>query len=184
VCEEVWQRLGHSDFVVASPYPEARQAEIDLAAEAAEASLRGTIADIREILKVTGIAAKRITLFTAPMWRADAFALAATLARQGGLTIGSFMERAAVDPELKGHTKELAAFAKKAVEDISRRKGEDLALAAVAVDERAYFGSARDFLAREFGCEVVVHDAGETGVADPRGKARHAMPGRPAISVE
>jgi len=29
-----------------------------------------------------------------------------------------------------------------------------------------------------------VHDAEENGVWDPRAKARHAMPGRPAIFVE
>ena len=184
VCEEIWQRLGHSDFVVSSPYPEARQAELDVAAEAAEATLRATLADVREILKVTGIAPKRITLFTAPAWKHRVYALALALAREGGLTVGAVMERAGADPPLRERMKDVAALAREAVDDFGRRKGEDLARAAAPGDEKAYLEHAAPFLAREFGCPVGVHDAEETGVWDPRGKARHAIPGRPAIFAE
>jgi len=184
VCEEVWQRLGHSDFVVSSAYPEARQADIDLAAEVAEATLRATLADVREILKVTGIVPKRITLFTSPAWKRLVFALAVGLVREGGLTMGALMERATADGSLRERVKDVAAFAPRAVDDLSRRKGEELARAAVVVDEKAYLEKAVPFLSREIGCPVAVHDAEETGVWDPRAKARHAMPGRPAIFVE
>jgi hypothetical protein len=94
------------------------------------------------------------------------------------------MERAAADPPLRERMKDVAALAREAVDDFGRRKGEDLARAAAPRDEKAYLEHAAPFLAREFGCPVGVHDAEETGVWDPRGKARHAIPGRPAIFAE
>ena len=184
LCEEIWQRLGHSDFVVAAAFPEARAQDVDPRALASEAFLRAALADAREILKVTGLAPKRITFFTAPPWKAEATALAAHLAREGRLAMPAFMERAMADEALKPHAKELAAFAKRVVEEMPRRSAEDVAHLLAAVPERAYLEASRAFLERELGCPVAVHEAGEPGVPDPKGKARHAAPGRPAISVE
>src|SRR5207244_2016787 len=53
--EEIWHRLRGEGFVVNSRYPEDVAGEIDPRAEAAEALLQSTMADIREILKVTEI---------------------------------------------------------------------------------------------------------------------------------
>src|SRR2546422_102971 len=64
--EEIWHRLRGEGFVVNSRYPEAVAGGIDPRAEAAEALLQSTMADIREILKVTGIAPKRLAIYTAP----------------------------------------------------------------------------------------------------------------------
>ena len=155
-----------------------------MAVEAAEATLRATLADVREILKVTGIAPRRITLFTAPAWKRRVYGLAVWLAREGGVTMGALMERATADASLRERAKDVAAFAQQAVNDMTRRKGEELARAATLVDEKAYLDTAVAFLSREIGCPVAVHDADETGVWDPRAKARHAVPGRPAIFVE
>jgi leucyl-tRNA synthetase len=184
VCEEIWQKLGRSDFVVTAPFPEARAADIDLQAEASEAFLRGALDDAREILTVTGIAPRRVTFFVAPPWKAEATALATSLARDGQLTMSVFMERALAAESLKPHAGELASLGKRLVEDLPRRRPEDLARAGAGVEERAYLEASRRFLERELGCPVGVHEAGEPGIADPRGKARHALPGRPAISVE
>ncbi len=184
VAEEIWQRLGRSDFVVSSPYPEARQVELNVAAEAAEATLRDTLADVREILKVTGLTPRGVTLFTAPPWKREVYALAVGLAREGGLTMRGLMERATALASLRERAGDVAAFAQQAVNELSRRNAEELSVAAASVDERAYLETALAFLSREVGCPVSVHDAEEAGVPDPHGKARRALPGRPAISVE
>src|SRR5436309_5825068 len=62
--EEIWHRLGGDGFVVNARYPEAIAAEVDPRAVAAEALLPSTLSDVREILKVTGIAPKRLALYT------------------------------------------------------------------------------------------------------------------------
>lgn len=184
VCEEIWHRIGRSGFVVAAPYPEPQASEIDPAAEAAESFLRATLADIREILKVTRIAPKRVTLFVAAAWKREASALAASLAKDGALTMSAFMERAMAVPALKAHAGDLPPFGKGIVEDLSHRKAEDLAEATTHIPEREYLEAARPFLESEIGCTVRVHAADEPGVEDPKGKARLAMPRRPAIYVE
>src|SRR6266581_300114 len=69
VVEEIWHRLHGEGFVVDSRYPEAVAGEVDPRAEAAETLLQSTLADVREILKVTGIAPKRLALYTAPAWK-------------------------------------------------------------------------------------------------------------------
>ena len=184
VCEEIWQRLGKSDFVVTAPFPEARSMEVDPSAEAAEAFLRAALDDTREILKVTGIAPRRISFFTAPAWKREAHALASTLAREERLTMAAFMEAARGVESLQGRAGELAAYAKRLVEDIARRGGEPWESGIEGVSERAYLEGARPFLERELRCSVTVHEAGESGVSDPKGKARFAEPGRPAIFVE
>ena len=184
VCEEVWQKLGKSDFVVASPFPETRSGELDPSAEAAEAFLRAVLEDAREILRVIKVAPRRVTLFVAPPWQGDAVRVAADLAREGRLSMSAFMERAAADEALKPYMKDLAALAKRLVEEMSRRKPEELARSSAGVDEEAYLEAGRPFLERQLGCEVLVHEAGAPGVPDPKGRSRRARPGRPAIYVE
>ncbi|HEV8595266.1 MAG TPA: leucine--tRNA ligase [Thermoplasmata archaeon] len=184
LCEEVWQAIGKSDFIVRAPFPEVRSAETNPAAEAAEAFLRATLADAREILKVTGLAPKTVSFFIAPAWKRQVYAVAATLAREGRLTVPALMERLAEDPDLRRQIGEAGALAKRVVEEMSRRRADDLAQASVVVDEREYLRSARPFLERELRSTVAVHEAGDPDARDPKGKSRHALPGRPAIYVE
>ncbi len=184
VCEEIWQRLGKSDFIVAAPFPEIRSQEMAPTAEAAEAFLRAAVEDAREILRVTGLAPKHVAFFTAPPWMRQVSVLAASLAREGKLSMPTLMDRLAADPELKRRAQDAAALARRLVEDFGRRKPEDLVAASIPVDERAYLEASRGFLERTLGGAVSVHEAGEPGIPDPKGKARFAVPGRPAIYVE
>src|SRR5207244_1225515 len=99
-------------FVVDSPYPDANANEIDPRAEAAEVLLQSTLADVREILKVTGIAPKRIALYTAPSWKLSVHELARGLAAQGALSMNVLMEKALAQPGIRERAKEVAAYAK------------------------------------------------------------------------
>src|SRR5438128_11876050 len=66
--EEIWHRLRGEGFVVNSRYPEAVAGGIDPRAEAAEALLQSTMAAIREIWKVTGIAPTRPAIYPPHAW--------------------------------------------------------------------------------------------------------------------
>src|SRR5256886_16482255 len=96
--EEIWHRTGGAGFVVDSSYPDANAREIDPRAEAAEVLLQSTLADIREILKVTGIAPKRIALHAAPSWKLRVHEAASGLAAQGSLSMNVLMEKALAQP--------------------------------------------------------------------------------------
>ncbi len=183
ICEEIWHRLGRDGFVALAPYPEPNAAEIDPAAEAGETLLQSTLADVREILKVTGMKPRRIALFVAPAWKARVRALAVDVARTGPLAMGALMEKALVEPGMRDRAKDVAAYAKKVAEDLRRMKPEDAARFFVP-DELRLFQENESFLAQELGCPVDAYRADDPTRRDPAGKADHAVPGRPAIYVE
>src|SRR5436309_12059695 len=136
VGEEIWHRLGGDGFVVNARYPEAIAAEVDPRAETAEVLLQSTLADVREILKVTGIAPKRLALYTAPAWKVQIHRIARELAKQGAISMNVLMERALAEPGMRERAKEVAAFAKKVAEDLRHTNPDELERFA-SVDEFA-----------------------------------------------
>jgi leucyl-tRNA synthetase len=182
LAEEIWHGLSREGFIANAAYPEVARSEIDPAAEAAEALLQATLADVREILKVTRIAAKKIALYTAPAWKARVEAIARSLARGGGVPMNVLMEKVLAEPGLKERASEVAPFAKKVAEQLRHARGE--AAVARAVDEYALFTENRAFLRRELGVPVEVYRADDPERWDPAKRSIHAMPGRPAIYVE
>ena len=183
IAEEVWQKLGHEGFISAASYPEANPAEIDASAEAGETLLQATLTDVREILKVTRLKARRVTVYAAPAWKARVRALALELARAGPPPMNVLMEKALAEPGNRERAKDVAAYAKKVSDDLRRMRPEEAARFVVA-DEMALFGEDRTFLASELGCAVDVYRADDPARRDPAQKAVHAIPGRPALYVE
>ena len=57
--EEVWSRIRRRGFISAAPFPQAKKAEINDRAEAAERNLQAVMTDVREILKVTELRPRR-----------------------------------------------------------------------------------------------------------------------------
>ena len=183
LCEEIWQKLGHDGFISAARYPEADSSQIDPAAEAGEALLQSTLADVREILKVTRLKPKRVTVYVAPAWKARVRALALELARAGSLAMNVLMERTLAEPGMRERAKDAAAYAKKVSDDLRRLRPEEAARFVVD-DETALFTENAGFLASELGCSVEVVRGDDPARRDPAKKADHAVPGRPAIYVE
>ncbi len=183
ICEEIWQRLGREGFLSVAAYPESRPAEIDASAEAGEALLQSTLADVREILKVTRLRPKHVTVYVAPAWKTRVRALALELGHTGPVAMNVLMEKALAEPGMRERAKELAAYAKKVLDDLRRTKPEEAARFVVA-DELALFAENAGFLASELGCPVEVYRADDPARRDPARKADHAVPGRPALFVE
>ena len=181
--EEIWHRLGGDGFVVNAQYPESIAGEIDPRAETAEVLLQSTLADVREILKVTGIAPKRLALYTVPAWKVHVHRIARELAKQGPILMNVLMERALAEPGMRERAKEVAAFAKKLAEDLQHAKLDELDRFG-SVDEFAMFRENLGFLEKELRVKVDVFRADDPKRWDPSKKADHAVPGRPAIYVE
>ena len=183
LCEEIWHALGREGFVSSAAYPEPAAAEIDAAAEAGEALLQSTLADAREILRVTGLRPKRVALYVAPAWKARVRAIAIELARAGPVPMNALMEKALAEPGMRQRARDVAAYAKRVADALHRTNPEEAARFAVA-DEVALFEENGAFLAAELGCRVDVFPGDDPGRWDPAKKAEHALPGRPAIYVE
>jgi len=184
LAEEAWQLQGREGLVAMSRLPEPSEvSDAARAAIAGERLLVATLDDVREILRITGIAPKRVRLFTAPTWKHAVFALARRLHAEGRLEMGGLMKEAMSMPEVRPHAKAVSAFAQQLLTDLPR-VGAGGATGAGGVDERAYLSLNTPYLATELGCEVVVQAADEPGLVDPGNKSRAAMPGRVGIYIE
>ncbi len=183
MAEEIWHRNGGAGFVVAAAYPDAKVEEIDPQAEAAEGLLQSILTDIREILKVTGIAPKRMALYTAPSWKVSVHEVARELAAQGALAMNVLMEKALAQPGMRDRAKEVAAYGKQVADELKHARVEHLDRFG-SVDEFAMFRENAHFLAKELGVKVDVFHADDPRRWDPSNKAERAVPGRPAIYLE
>jgi len=183
VAEEIWHRIRGAGLVVSSAYPDAKAEEIDPRAETAEVLLQSTLADIREILKVTGIAPKRLGLYPAPAWKVRVHEVARNLAKQGALSMNALMEKSLAQPGMRERAKEIAAYAKQVAEDLRHARTEELDRFG-SIDEFAMFQENAHFLEKELGVKVEVFRADDPRRWDPSKKGDRAVPGRPAIYVE
>jgi leucyl-tRNA synthetase len=184
VAEEMWAGIGEQGFVSTTPFPTSDELPTDALAEASENYLKEVITDINEILKVTGIAPRRLYLYVSPKWKRDVLELGLELARSKQLSVPGLTKAVMAKDDLKRRGKESADFARKTAEDLLKRSEVELSKLAMDVDEKAYLQDAAVFLARELGCEVGVYSADDPTAPDPQKKARAAQPHRPAIYVE
>lgn len=80
--------------------------------------------------------------------------------------------------------KEVPNYAKELAAELSKASSEDRMVLGLRIDEQAAVSAARHFLAEEYGCEIEVLSADDPKRTDPKGKAKFARPGRPAVYVE
>ncbi len=179
--EELWEMLGNERFVSVRQIPEAGLTDDVLKEEAKERLVEGLSNDVAEILKVTGVKPARLVVMTAPAWKRQMLTEALSQPK-GKVDISSLIKAAmARVPEAK---KEVPAYAKELASELSRSSVGDREAMAIETDELSVLQGASGFLSGQFGCEVHVCSADDPARTDPKGKARFAKPGRPAVYVE
>ncbi|NHN43491.1 leucine--tRNA ligase [Halorubellus sp. JP-L1] len=136
-------------------------------------------ADVNDIVDVTDTDPDTIRVYATADWKYDVL----DAVRDVGPDIGQVMSEVMSDPELreKGNAvndlvQDLVAFV--------RERDDDALDALEAVDERAVYEAAADFLAREFDADVEVYVEDGDDVVDPADKADRAQPYRPAVHIE
>lgn len=184
LAEELWAQMGHDDLVSAAEFPNSRIEETDSQAEQAEEYLKGVLADVNEILKVTGITPKSLSLYTTPSWKLSVWDKAITMAKQKQLSVPSLTKAIMMEPQIRLKGKEASDFARKMAEELMKRSSQELERLSVRLEERVFLSNASEFIAQEVGCEIAVYSADDANAPDPHKKARAAQPRRPAIYVE
>jgi len=164
-CEELWEKLGGEGLASNAPYPEGDEKAVDPNVEAQEKLIAGVMEDIQKIAEVTKATPKKISLYISPEWKTKAFRL---------IKEGRTIKEAMADEELRQHGKETAKL-------MQLRKDELPEVILSPREEAAALSEARDFLTKEFNCEIEVH---ERPSDDPHGKARQALPGKPGIYIQ
>lgn len=183
LAEEMWMRLGRKPFVSTYQLPEPRITDEALANEARESLLERLIADVSEILKVTEIKPRRIVLMTAPPWK-SAMLSEALASPPGSLDVSSLIRKFMSDAVSSSAKKDIPAYAKELALEVPKLSDGDKRRMRVQIAEKETLEAAKSFLEAQFGCEVSVFSAEDAARHDPKGRARFAKPGRPAIYVE
>lgn len=184
ICEELWEMLGGRGFIADAPFPSPDESLRDRMAEFREEVVKRVAEDVGEILKVTGISPKRVVLYSAPSWKWAIHKRALEMAREGRLSVSELIKSVLRMPELREREREVAPVCQKLAIGFGRLPPEELEQLTLPIDEPALMEDIRTFLARDLGCEVLHFPAEAPDRYDPQGKARQAMPLRPAIYIE
>ncbi|MDD1743802.1 MAG: leucine--tRNA ligase, partial [Methanomassiliicoccales archaeon] len=138
LAEELWAQTGNEGLVSAAEFPSSRGGEVDPHAEQAEEYLKNVLADVNEILKVTGISPKRLSLYTSSAWKLSVWEKAIAMAKQKQLTVPALTKMVMADPEIRRKGKEASDFARKMAEELMKRSSQELDKLSVRLEEKEF----------------------------------------------
>ncbi|MFQ5782965.1 MAG: leucine--tRNA ligase [Nitrosopumilus sp.] len=186
IAEEMWEKLGHSGLASTSDWPEFSTDKIDSAAIQSEELLKGTIEDIANIIKVTKMTPQKIVIYTANSFKAKVYHSILEKVMSGNTNMGAVMKDLIANTETS-EVKKMPDFVQKTIKDILSEPTEirQMKLESKEFDEKSFLSNELSQLGKEnFGVDVTVYSETDEGIYDPKGKARHARPFKPAILIE
>ena len=186
IAEEMWRNLGYSEMVSKSRWPQVSSDAIDAKAIQSENLLKSIMDDISNILKVTKIEPKKITIYTANAFKSKAYHFILERVMAGQTNMGVVMKEIIANPEMSD-IKKNPDFVQKTIKDILSEPVEirKTKLETKDFDEKRLVSDELISIAKkDFGVEVRVFSEDDSKIYDPKGKARHARPYKPAILIE
>jgi len=184
IAEEMWEKLGNKDMISISRWPEF--SKVDSTAILSEDLLKSTLEDISNILKVTKITPQKITLYTADSFKSKVYHAILGKVLAGQTNMGAVMKELISEPET-ADVKKIPDFVQKTIKDILSEPTEirNTKLDSKDFDEKTFLLSElQEIGKKEFGVEISVYSESDSGIYDPKEKARHSRPFKPAILIE
>lgn len=185
IAEEMWFRLGNDGLASGSSWPVPDETKIDLISDQAETLLKTTMDDIKNIVKVTKINPKKITIYTAAPWKAKAYQKILSQVIKGDINIGTMIKSLIADKDTDMIKKD-PDFVKKTVNDIlsESQDDRDSKNKVGLVDEAKVLPDLQYLIRDEYGIGLQVFSEDDSAKYDPKNKARTARPCKPAILIE
>ena len=186
IAEEMWEKLGNSGLVSKSGWPAVSASIIDTKAIQSETLLKSIMDDIANIIKVTKMTPKKITIYTADEFKSKAYHSILEKVMAGQTNMGSIMKDLIANPET-ADIKKNPDFVQKTIKDILSEPVEirKSKLESAEFDEKQLISAELTSLAKaDLGVELQVFSELDSEIYDPKGKARHARPFKPAILIE
>jgi len=187
IAEEMWEKLGNVELVSKSSWPEYSKESVDVTAIQSEELLKSTIEDIANILKVTKITPKKIVLYVnSDEIKSRIYRKMLSIMVGGQNNMGVIMKELIADPQTTD-AKKIPDFVQKTIKDLHSESEEIKAmkLKSAEFNEKEFLSSELVSIGRkEFGVDIQVYSSSDEGIYDPKGKARHARPFKPAILIE
>ncbi len=187
IAEEMWEKLGNDNQVSKSAWPAHSKDEIDATSIQSEELLKSTINDIANILKVTKITPKKIVLYVnSDELKSKVYRKILTIMVGGQNNMGVVMKELIADPETT-EAKKMPDYIQKVIKDLHSESEEikSMKIESDLFDEKEFLSSELASIGKkEFGVEIEVYSESDSDIYDPKGKARHARPFKPAILIE
>jgi len=186
LCEELWSVLGNEGFVSVAKWPEYDESKIDVKSEETELFIRNLLDDTTNILRVTRLSPTKICYYIAAPWKWKVYMKLLKESLLKRLDMKESMRTLMADIELKSMMKALAPLVSRLVEEINTLPTErrQRLLKAGVIDEFHEIDEAKEFFEKEFNVNVIVYREDDPNKYDPKGRAQHARPLKPAIYIE
>ena len=187
IAEEMWEKIGNDSQVSKSDWPAHSKEGVDVTAMQSEVLLKSTIDDIANILKVTKITPKKIVLYVnSDSTKSKIYRKILSIMVGGQNNMGVVMKELIADPETTD-AKKMPDFVQKTIKDLHSESEEvkSMKLESESFDEKEFLSSELSSIGKkEFGVDITVYSESDSDIYDPKGKARHARPFKPAILIE
>jgi len=171
IAEEMWEKLGNKSFISLEKWPEADESKINIEVEYADELVEKVKEDIRNILNLLKVKASKIRIIVADEWK---FNFLREFKKQIKETRDSKELVKRIIPKFKEYGKEIVKMINFLLKDESKIPF----LVLSQEKEINILKEASKELKEAFNAEVVIEKDVEEG------KAKQAMPGKPAIIIE
>jgi len=187
IAEEMWEKLGNGTQVSKSTWPVHSKDEVDATSIQSENLLKSTIDDIANILKVTKINPKKIVIYVnSDSMKSKVYRKILGIMVGGQNNMGVVMKELIADPETT-EAKKMPDYIQKVIKDLHSESEEikKTKLESDSFNEKDFLSSELASIGKkEFGVNITVYSESDSDIYDPKGKARHARPFKPAILIE
>jgi len=173
-------------MVSTSKWPEFSQNNVDSNAIQSEELLKSTMGDITNILKVTKITPQKITIYTADSFKSKIYHSILDKVMSGQTNMGIIMKELIANKDT-ADVKKIPDFVQKTIKDILSDPTEirQTKLGSKEFDEKKFFANELIHLGKkDFDVDITVFSESDDNIYDPKGKAKHARPFKPAILIE
>ncbi len=186
ICEEIWENMGKADFVSLASWPTYKEEQVDIKAEEKESLIRSVLEDTLNIIKVTGIAPKKVCYYAAAQWKWKIYLKSLEKSVSTRIALSDLMKELMEDPELRMTAERTVKFAQQITEEVNRmpddRKRQQLKTG--ILDENQILKGAKSFLEQELRAQVFTYHEDDSERHDPKRRAGLTRPYRPAIYIE
>ncbi len=186
IAEEMWERLGYSEMVSKSGWPQYAKENVDTVSIQSEELLKNTIEDIANILKVTKITPQKIVIYVnSDQFKYKLYRRVLEIMTGGQSNMGSIMRELIADADT-ADAKKMPEYIQKIIKDL-HSESENIKQMKLEseFDEKEFLSSELVKIGRcEFGVDITVYSESDENIYDPKAKAKHARPFKPAILIE
>ncbi|MCV0367369.1 MAG: leucine--tRNA ligase [Nitrosopumilus sp.] len=187
IAEEMWEKLGQTGLASKSQWPEYSKENVYATSIQSEELLKSTINDIANILKVTKITPQKIVIYVnSDEFKKTVYQKILEIMVGGQNNMGVVMKELIADPKTTD-AKKMPEYIQKVIKDLHSESEEikQMKLESAEFDEKKFLSAELSSIGKkEFGVEIQVYSEADDDIYDPKGKARHARPFKPAILIE